>query len=314
MRGYFKILVIVGLFLLMGSLAYASEEEPGADFSTLKEYKGANYTIIYPGKGYEQQLGVLVKRLNKIIPFVESYGVTKFQNIQVGIIKNSDELGETIAGTAEALEEKINIPASYYNENVVVHEVCHLAEHPLIFPPWFAEGQAENCARKYYESVGEYDRVKVYEEFYGSRMVNLKNVSSNVPDWTNREVHLPAGDEPAKTTLDSYLLMGELTGSVGMDKILPKMRQDFVIKESGVQKPYGDTLPNNAIICKINEVAPKDVSGLFEKYGFKLEPCSEKTYDFLKSPTNPNRYLIPILIFWGLVIIAIVIFLKKRKH
>ena len=318
MRAYSKILLIAALFLLVGNSAFGQEEELGADFSYLKGYKGTNYTITYPGKGYEEQLAVLIRRVNKIIPFIESYGSIKFQNIQINIIKDSSGLGGSgaLAGTAEFLEEKVNIPAAYYNENVVVHELCHLAQNPLIFPPWFGEGHAESCARKYYESVGEYDRVKIYDEFYGGRAVELKNVRSDVPGRTSQELEysLPPTDERAKTALDSYLLIKELIGSVSMAKILPKMRQDFVVDEGGIKKPYGETLPNDAIICKINEVAAKDVSPIFEKYGFKIGPCSEKTYDFLKPSAGSSLSLVLIsLIFLGLIIAVIVFFVKRRR-
>lgn len=314
MKKYSQIFLILVFFLSVVGTAYGAGEEPGADFTHLKEYRGKNYHIIYPAKGYDKQLSILAARLDKIIPFVESYGAIKFGDVQITMAKSADELitateGGTESGYVNITESKIFVAAGYYNENVVVHEVCHLVQKGLEFPSWFGEAHAENCARRYYESVGEHDRVKIYNDFYGSKVEKLKDVPSKVPMWIG-ESDLGTGDIGNKATLGAYLLMDELLKKVSMRDILVRMRQDFVVNESGTPKLYDKLLPNDAIICKINEIAPENIIPLFVKYGFKVV-CNEKTYDFLKPYSFP-KYIILILPGILIVIIAI-IFLRKRK-
>lgn len=285
MKKYFYIFLAMIFSLSAAGMARAAGEEPGADFSSLKEYRGAKYTIIYPGRGYDRQLAVLAKRLDKIIPFVESYGSFQIKHIRIIITENTNQLqgGKEVFGEIrqEGGETYIDLPAAYYNENVVVHEVCHAAQIPLWVPSWFGEGHAENCARRYYESAGEYDRAKVYDNFYGDKIQRLKNVHSEVPQWIGEKDLGYNNIVSEKTILASYLLMDELLKTVSMAKILPKMKQDFVIDKYGAKEPYAELLPNDAIICKINEISPKNIIPLFEKYGFTIK-CNEKTYDFLK--------------------------------
>ena len=319
MKKYPKILLIVALSLLISNFVRAEGEESGADFSARNEYRGVNYVISYPGKGYDQQLDVLIKRLDKIVPFVEAYGLAELKNINITITESTGQLqrNETSAGEfrTEGDQIYINLPAGYYNDNVVVHEVCHLVQIPFWFPAWFGESHAETCARKYYESRGERDRVQVYNDWYGDRMEKLKNVVAEVPKYIGQEDFGPR-DVVAKSALNSYLLMGELTKIVSMAEIFPKIKQDFVI-DGDSAKPYLQLIPNVALICKINEVAPKDIIPLFEKYGFQVK-CDEKTYDFLKSPAGSigpgGLAAIVMLIFFGAVITAIVIFIKRRKR
>lgn len=299
----------------------AEGEELGADFSSLKEYKGTNYLINYPGKGYERQLIILVGRLDKIIPFAESYGSVQLKNIIINITKSTSqlELGKNFAGEFRTEGDKIYIelPAAYYNENVVVHEICHLPQIPLLVPAWFAEGHAENCARRYYESAKEYDRAEIYKNYYGNKIQRLKNIQVEIPKWVVQE-DLDQGDVGEKTGLQSYLLMDELAKAVSMAKILPKLKQDFVINENGTRKPYNELLPNDAVICKINEVASENIIPLFEKYGFKIETCNDKVYAFLTAPKVSGSVLGLATVvlgmgFWAVVIWFIVRLIKNKK-
>lgn len=312
----FFVIFTTAIFLLAASDVRAEGEEPGADFSVLKEYKGENYIISYPGKGYDKQLAVLISRLNKIIPFVEVYGSTRLKDINIIVIENTSQLQleGTVAGEfrTEGGKIYIDLPAAYYNENVVVHEVCHLLQIPFWFPSWFGEGHAENCARKYYESRGESDRVQIYNDWYGSRIKKLKNVPADVPNYIG-EGNLGPGDLGPKTALEAYLLMGELAKSVSMAQFFPKIREDFVVDENGVKKPYTGLLPNDAIICKINEVSSKDIIPLFEKYGFRTPLCDDKTYDFL-TPSKISSFMQDkIALMVGVGFLAVIIWLAAKS-
>jgi len=320
MKKYLYIFLAIALFLSMTGIVRAEGEEPWADFSSLAEYRDTKYIITYPGKGYDKQIAVFIKRLNKIIPFVESYGATKLQNINIIITESTGQLEMSKISAGEFRTEGdqiyINLPAGYYNENVVVHEVCHLAQVPLWFPAWFGESHAETCARKYYESVGERDRAQVYRDFYGGRAIKLKNVAAEVPKYIGQEDFGPS-DVVAKSALNSYLLMGELTKTVSMAKILPKIKQDFVIDENGVKKSYVGLIPNDALICKINEASPKNVIPLFEKYGFTTPLCDDKTYAFLAPKASLRADVagwIMIAGFWTVIILVVVKLIKKRKN
>ena len=92
MKKYPKILLIVALSLLISNFVRAEGEESGADFSARNEYRGVNYVISYPGKGYDQQLDVLIKRLDKIVPFVEAYGLAELKNINITITESTGQL------------------------------------------------------------------------------------------------------------------------------------------------------------------------------------------------------------------------------
>ena len=123
-------------------------------------------------------------------------------------------------------------------------------------------------------------------------------------------------DVVAKSALNSYLLMGELTKTVSMAKILPKIKQDFVIDENGVKKSYVGLIPNDALICKINEISPKNIIPLFEKYGFTTPLCDDKTYAFLAPKASLRADVagwIMIAGFWTVIILVVVKLIKKRK-
>src|SRR3989344_263686 len=320
MRKYLYIFLVITLFLSLAGKVRAEGEEPGADFSFLAEYSGAKYTITYPGKGYHRHFSILIKRIDTIISFVEAYGATELKNINIIITESTGQLESGLKSAAgefrtEGEQIYIDLPAGYYNDNVVVHEVCHLLQIPFWFPAWFGEGHAENCARKYYESRGESDRVQVYNDWYGARIEKLKNVVAEVPKYIGQEDFGPR-DVVAKSALNSYLLMGELAKTVGMAKIFPKIRQDFVVDENGVKKPYIELIPNDALICKINEASPKNVIPLFEKYGFTAPLCDEKTYAFLAPKASLRSDVAGWIIiagFWTVIILVVVKLIKKYR-
>ena len=155
----------------------------------------------------------------------------------------------------------------------------------------------------------------MYNDWYGARIEKLKNVVAEVPKYIGQEDFGPR-DVVAKSALNSYLLIGELTKIVSMAKIFPKIRQDFVVDENGVKKPYIELIPNDALICKINEISPKNIIPLFEKYGFKVPLCDEKIYAFLVPPSTPTSTLVAMAIglgFWFVVWFLIRLIKKHRK-
>ena len=156
----------------------------------------------------------------------------------------------------------------------------------------------------------------MYNDWYGARIEKLKNVVAEVPKYIGQEDFGPR-DVVAKSALNSYLLMGELTKIVSMAKIFPKIKHDFVIDENGVKKPYIELIPNDALICKINEASPKNVIPLFEKYGFTAPLCDEKTYAFLAPKASLRSDVAGWIIiagFWTVIILVVVKLIKKRKN
>ena len=89
-----------------------------------------------------------------------------------------------------------------------------------------------------------------------------------------------------------------------------------MVDENGVKKPYIELIPNDALICKINEISPKNIIPLFEKYGFKAPLCDEKTYAFLVPPSTLTSTLVAMAIglgFWVFVIWFVARLIKKHR-
>ncbi len=127
----------------------------------------------------------------------------------------------------------------------------------------------------------------------------IPNIPVDIATWQQyteanaKEINLNGG-------MLSYFFMKNILKEVNLTQFYLRARKDF--------KGYTGVLPNEAIVCKMNEVSHKNLMPLFEKNGFKLEPCSDKTYDFLKEDRN-NK-----IIYYGIdaALISMVLYLPMR--
>lgn len=258
------LVLLVTQILYIGKLNAAGTET--------KQYQGSNYTIIYPASDFDTQLPSLVKEVDSIIPFVESYGAIKFDHLKLNVVSSQSQLGK-YAGDTSIENQTIRIPAEYYNREVVFHEFCHMAQYHLNLPAWFAESHAETCVQKFYESTGDAADARQMDDFYQERVTKYQNVKSRIPEDVAKQSNFSENVQIINAA-DEFFMMKELINTVGMAKILPKLRDDYGVYKSG--RPDYNIISNDKIICDINSVTSKDVFSIFKKYGFKIPDCSSK--------------------------------------
>lgn len=275
-------IILIFLSLIIALAVSAQEDGSKYDFSHMKEVDGNKFTLHYP-TGYDKEASYLIEQMNKIIPFVEAYGGLEFHHINITIVKSREEIGG-IYGYAAPDEEQFVIPADFYNAPVVYHESCHLVEKPFYYPSWFSEGHVLGyCQRKLEEFLGRFDIVEYHKKLELEYKAKLRDIKVDISNYTtpyeysqelSKATGIPAEDINIKVQYDAQDLMGELSEVVNFTEFFKKARKDF--------DGYTETLPNDAVICKMNEVATKDVIPIFKKYGFKIEDCSAKVYQFLE--------------------------------
>lgn len=256
------------------------------DFSMMKQLKEGKIRLEYPS-GYEEEAQTLIDSLAKVLPKFENYaGETKYDDIAVNLVPNESVLGG-YCGLAHPVstqenEKGVNVSISCASGNTPFHELCHLSEKPFDYPSWFSEGQAENCgAINLMTLLGRADEVNQADEsnINSSRLTALL---PNLGEWSPPEKTNETDYTTTKGYGLSYALFKEILPFVDMSKFYTKARKDF--------KGYQYTLPNDAIICKMNEVATSNIIPTFERYGFKIEPCSKKTYYFLEGAIYVYRF------------------------
>ncbi len=252
------------------------------DFSLMEQVKDGKVTVVYPS-GYENEAQDLLDQLNEVLPEFESYAGegTTYDDITFRLVINESALGGYCGRAIAAFpaynpenKDAVNLSITCVSGNAPFHELCHLAEKPFIFPSWFQEGQAENCgAIKLMSLLGRDQEVKLADEY----RINSSKLRASIPDlgaWRPAEKTNESDNVTTKGYGLSYALFKEVLPFVDMSQLYTKMRADF--------KGYLSQLPNDALICKMNEVATSDIIPIFEKYGFTIEPCSNKTYYFLE--------------------------------
>lgn len=260
--------------------------EKSVDFSQMKQGNEGIFTLLYPS-GFEDEAQTLLDDMSTLLPVFEKYagGETTYDDITINLVANESVLdgycGRAMAAPAYSNnKDVINLSISCASGNSIFHELCHLAEKPFSYPPWFSEGQAENCgAIKLMTVLGRDPEVKLTDEY---RINSSKlPVSLLLGEWVRATKTNDSDNLTTKGYGLSYRLFKEILPHIDMSKFYTKVRIDF--------KGYQYPLPNDAVICKMNEVATADLIPIFEKYGFTIE-CSDKTYYFLEGPIYVYRF------------------------
>lgn len=314
-----KIIRAIVLFFFI-SLYFAKTSFVVNAQGAVKTYKGSNYTVNYPATGFDDdKLSFFRSFVEGIILFLEPYGAIKFQNIQINVIDRNRIGSDPNLEAITWIERQIvDLPVADYNQPVIVHEFCHLIEHHVPLPSWLQEGQAENCARKFFESHGLTNFAKAKDDDYNKYIPELKDVRSKVPDWIQQTDFREDKKVFAVNQRDSYFLLKELLEKVKMSDVLPKLRNEFGIENSTDPNRFSNKVPNDAIICAFNSSTSQDVFSIFQKYEFKIPDCSSKPKPSPRpsaTPTGePNLALIfAIPSFLTLFILVVFfIFLIKR--
>ena len=256
------------------------------DFSRMKQLREGKLSLSYPS-GYDDEARNLIDDLAKVLPEFESYaGETKYDDIAINLVQNESVLNGYcgLAHSASTPENKdgANVSITCASGNTPFHELCHLSEKPFDYPSWFSEGQAENCGSiNLITMLGRDEEAKQADE----SNINSSRLTAPLPslgEWIPAEETNESDDTTTKGYGLSYALFKEILPFVDMSKFYTKARKDF--------KGYQYTLPNDAIICKMNEIAASSIIPTFERYGFKIEPCSKKTYYFLEGAIYVYRF------------------------
>jgi len=256
------------------------------DFSRMKQLKEGKISLSYTS-GYDDEARNLIDNLAKVLPEFENYaGETAYDDIAFKLVPNESVLNGYCGDASPAFDQNnkdaVNVSINCASGNTPFHELCHLSEKPFDYPSWFSEGQAENCgAIKLMSLLGKTDEVKQADE-YRINSSELGVSLLNLGEWAPAEKTNESDNATTKGYGLSYALFKEILPLVNMPKFYTKARKDF--------KGYQYTLPNDAIICKMNEVAKSNIIPIFEKYGFKIEPCSKKTYYFLEGAIYVYRF------------------------
>lgn len=256
------------------------------DFSRMKQLREGKISLVYPS-GYDDEARNLIDNLAKVLPEFENYaGKTTYDDIAFKLVPNESVLngycGLAYPAFTEDNKDAVNVSINCASGITPFHELCHLSEKPFDYPSWFSEGQAENCgAIKLMALLGRPDEVKQADEY----RINSSKLAAPLPnlgEWIPAEETNESDDATAKGYGLSYALFKEILPFVDMPEFYTKAREDF--------KGYEYTLPNDAVICKMNEVATSNIIPTFERYGFKIEPCSKKTYYFLEGAIYVYRF------------------------
>ncbi|HIJ97958.1 TPA: hypothetical protein H1009_02610 [archaeon] len=271
------------------------------DFNNIKTYVGEDFKIEYPA-GAEEEINEIAKTMEEALPVVNEYTGRELRDINITIVGETAQL-RGFSGWAYPNNLSIYMALDTY-PNTIDHELCHLAESPLYYPSWFSEGQAIHCQLRLYHIHGKDEDAKALKTTHFNE--SQLGTAVNLKEWA------PAGEYDSNATqidrgyAQAYFLWSDIRGVINMTEFFIKAREDF--------KGYEYTLPNDAVICKMDEVAPSDLLKDFERHGMKLdEPCSEKTYDFIKGPgliVMALGGLIGLFIFIG---IPVLIVWKIRK-
>ncbi|MEK7131361.1 MAG: hypothetical protein AAB797_01315 [Patescibacteria group bacterium] len=293
---------VAGIIIIAGGIGFwslrltrAAETVP-----VVKQFGDMKF-IIEPGhSASDKDLKALQRIFSQIRPSLENYSDFSYDDIiiDIGAVTIEGAFGEAVLETKK-LRMASASPDLHY---VFVHELCHFPQLPLNYPPWFKEGQAFNCQRELHLLAGIKPTTEnSFDEWLRSTLI--PNVQADLATWQydNPSVGLNG-------SVLSYFFMKDVLKEVDLAQFYRKAREDF--------KGYIGELPNDAVICKMNEIAKKDLIPLFKKNGFKLEPCSDKTYNFLKSDSaTPGGLAVLVMAgFWGAVIIVIVIVIKRKKR
>lgn len=249
-----------------GGLFFYFKKE--VDFSRIKSYEIGKLTLTYPTGFEEESLG-LINSLSQVIPEFEKYagrGVS-YRDIIFRIVVNESVLGGYAgrAHTAKTIDDKdsVNLSITFnVDARIPFHELCHLAEKPLAYPRWFSEGQAENCGKNLLKALGKDSEAETVDKDNANRS-NLQG-DIKLPEWKPANVTFEGDTLTEKGYALSYLLLKEALPFVDMPLFYTKMREKF-------RSPW--ELPNDAVICTLNEVATSDIIPIFEKYGFSVD-CS----------------------------------------
>ena len=272
------------LYDIYGQLFFHLKKD--VDFSRMKQLREGKISLSYPS-GYDDEAQNLIDGLAKILPEFEKYaGETKYDDIAINLVPNESVLdgycGQAHSASTPENKDGANVSITCASGNPPFHELCHLSEKPFDYPSWFSEGQAENCGSiNLMAMLGRADEAKQADE----SNINSSRLAASLPnlgEWIPAEETNESDDTTTKGYGLSYALFKEILPFVDMPEFYTKVRKDF--------KGYEGSLPNDAIICKMNEVSKSNLIPTFERYGFKIEPCSKKTYYFLEGAIYVYRF------------------------
>ena len=237
------------------------------DFLRIKSYEIGKLTLTYP-TGFEEESLELINSLSQVIPEFEKYAGrgASYRDIIFRMVVNASVLGgyNGVAYAAKTIDGKdsVNLSITGVNSGNPFHELCHLAEKPLAYPRWFTEGQAENCGKNLLKALGRDSEAETVDKDNTNRS-NLQG-DIELPEWKPANVTFEGDTLTEKGYALSYLLMKEALPFVDMPLFYTKMREKF-------RSPW--ELPNDAVICTLNEAATSEIIPIFEKYGFSVD-CS----------------------------------------
>ncbi|MDP3698543.1 MAG: hypothetical protein Q8R47_03070 [Nanoarchaeota archaeon] len=237
------------------------------DFSRIKSYERGKLTLTYPA-GFEEESWWLINSLSQVLPEFEKYagrGVS-YRDIIFRTVVNASVLGG-YAGMAHAAKtidgkDSVNLSITAVHSSTPFHELCHLAEKPLEYPRWFSEGQAENCGKNLLKALGRDSEAELVDK-YNTNHSNLPG-DIKLPEWKTPNVTFEGDNLTEKGYGLSYMLFKEVLPFVDMPLFYTKMREKF----RSVWE-----LPNDAVICTLDEAAASNIILIFEKYGFRVD-CS----------------------------------------
>ncbi len=296
--------------------------EKNVDFSSLKELKGDKYTILYPINGFDEEVLKFKEEVEKIIPFVEKSSKTNFTNILIRIVPDKS-LGNFTFGNAFPDKEAVNITIEAYDRDTVPHEICHLREAPFAFPSWFSEGQANNCARQYYESQSRFKEAKaVDEEMISQSNATLTNYNYQLRNWSPYD----GANETYGQNLswkgygDAYFLIKNVFGSgntFDVPDFIYELKSEFYDnysisrfdREFLIFKGADPDIANDVLICRIASLSGGnfDAIGIFKKYGFNAPAdCDSKINDY-KSKMGREKTSILVIIFAFAILTSIIV-------
>lgn len=241
------------------------------DFSRMKEYRVGIIRVLYP-TGFEEESFGMLNQLNQILTEFKGYAGQGafFREITFRMVVNESVINGYCAHAFAAKTpgglDSVNISINCISGNTPFHELCHIAEKPLDYPSWFSEGQATNCGEiDFMNLLGREDEA---EKADGQR-TNDSKLTANVklPDWKPANV---------TSTEDNYTRKGYGLAYVMMKEVLPYV--DMPLFYAKMRERYRGTwqLPDDAVICTLNEAATSNVLPIFEKYGFRVD-CSKVT-------------------------------------
>ncbi len=257
-----------------------------ADFSSMKTLKKSIFTLIYPA-GVEDEAQALMADLIKILPEFEKYAGFRgnydgYKGITIRFIEDysTTESGSTTIPKDGGRIGEIVVNLKEITDITPFHELCHLSEKPFIFPSWLADGQAINCGEiKFMEFLGRFDDAKEAEEdqIFSTKIFGSSPDLSTWNWYDNKETAILAGSKGYGL---SYLLMKDVLQYVDMPTFYSQMRREL-------KAYYGHDVkvPNDVLICKMNEIATGNIIPIFKNNGFEVSNCNR-----LKICSNDQIY------------------------